>query len=248
MPTYMGPTKNGYRFRRPIPKDLVSLFGKENFVVRLGKSYKQAKIRCAELTVETDRALTAARSCQAQTTSIDSFLKLPRETRYKKLSISPELPGQISTLWLNSLESDAQARKSGMTDEEFESLDANIKVMLPSISKALASGNVGRFHEAVNQLLVFRGYQLEATTEQWQALTYEVLKHMQAGYKILAARQQGESLGAPDLSALPPPLVAAWEKQPQQLATPQIKCLADITTLYKAYLETSSPKDRSTYC
>ncbi len=247
MPTYMRKDDYGYRFLRPIPQDLRPLFQKANFVKRLGRDYKKAKELCALLTVQTDRELAAARSNQAQATSIDSFLKLPSKTRLKSLSISPELPGQIASLFLSTLDADAQARKEGMTDEEFESLDANIQEMLPLINRAVASGNVGRFHEFVNQLMVFRGYQLEATDAQWQALTYEVLTHVKTGYKILAARQQGESLGPADLSKLPRPLEAAWEPQPERAPTPQVKRLADITAYYKDFLATSAPKDRSTY-
>lgn len=247
MPAYMRKDDHGYRFLRPIPQDLRPLFKKANFVKRLGRDYKKAKELCAVLTVQKDQEIAAARSNQAQATSIDSFLQLPRKTRSKKLSISPELPGQIASLFLSTLEADAQARKEGMTDEEFESLDANIQEMLPLINRAVASGNVGRFHEFVNQLMVFRGYQLEATDVQWQALTYEVLTHVQTGYKTLAARQQGEALGPPDLSKLPPPLAAAWEPYPERPPAPQVKRLADITPHYQRHLSTSDPKSQSTY-
>lgn len=247
MPTYMRKDDYGYRFLRPIPQDLRPLFKKANFVKRLGRDYKKAKELCALLTVQTDRELAAARSNQKQVTSTDSFLKLPRETRLKRLSISPELPGQIASLFLSTLDADAQARKEGMSDEEFESLDANIQEMLPLINRAVASGNVGKFHEFVNQLMVFRGYQLEATDAQWQALTYEVLTHVQTGYKTLAARQQGESLGQPDISKLPPPLEAVWDAQPDRAANPQVNRLADITPHYKRYLSPKYPKTQSTY-
>ncbi len=143
MPTYMRKDDHGYRFLRPIPQDLRPRFAKANFVKRLGRDYKKAKELCALLTVQTDRELAAARSNQTQATSIGSFLKLPRKTRLKSLSISPELPGQIASLFLSTLDADAQARKEGMSDEEFESLDANIQEMLPLINRAVASGNVG---------------------------------------------------------------------------------------------------------
>lgn len=247
MPTYMRKDDYGYRFLRPIPQDLRPLFQKANFVKRLGRDYKKAKELCALLTVQTDRDLTAARSNQAEAASLESWFKQPRATRYKKISVTPDLSGQIASLVLSGLESDAQSRRMGMEDGEFASLGTNIEEMLPQINRAIGSGNVSSFHEAVNQLLMWRGYQLEATDEEWQALTYDVLKSYQTGYKILAARQEGESLGSPDLSGLPPPLTAVWDPQPQKLPAQQVKRLADITPHYKQHLSTSDPKSQSTY-
>jgi len=57
MPTYMRKDEYGYRFLRPIPKDLAQRFGKANFVQRIGKNYKKAKSLCAELTVRTNRKI-----------------------------------------------------------------------------------------------------------------------------------------------------------------------------------------------
>lgn len=247
MPTYMRKDDHGYRFLRPIPQDLRPRFQKSNFVKRLGRDYKKAKELCALLTVQTDHELATARSNQAEAASLEFWFKQPRATRYKKISVTPDLSGQIASLVLSGLESDAQSRRMGMDDGEFASLGTNIEEMLPRINRAIGSGNVSSFHEAVNQLLMWRGYQLEATDEEWQALTYDVLKSYQTGYKILAARQEGESLGSPDLSKLPPPLEAVWEAQPERAPTPQVNRLADITPHYKRYLSPKYPKTQSTY-
>ena len=58
---YMRKDDHGYKFVRPIPKQLQSQLGQANFIKRLGPDYRKAKIACAELTVETDRKLEAAR-------------------------------------------------------------------------------------------------------------------------------------------------------------------------------------------
>src|SRR5690606_38400397 len=97
--------------------------------------------------------------------SLESWFKQPRATRYKKISVTPDLSGRIASLVLSGLESDAQSRRMGMDDGEFASLGTNIEEMLPQINRAIGSGNVSSFHEAVNQLLMWRGYQLEATDE-----------------------------------------------------------------------------------
>lgn len=57
MPLYMRKDAYGYRFLRPVPKDLIDHIGKANFVKRLGRSYKEARSLCDELTVQTDSEL-----------------------------------------------------------------------------------------------------------------------------------------------------------------------------------------------
>lgn len=58
MPLYMRKDENGYKFVRPIPKELKALLDdKANFIKRLGRDYKKAKIACAEFTVETNERL-----------------------------------------------------------------------------------------------------------------------------------------------------------------------------------------------
>lgn len=248
MPPYMRKDSHGYRFRRPIPKELVDFFDKANFVKRLGHDHKKARELCAELTVQTDKLLASARDHHARLDDIDAYLKHPRETRLKKLSVSPELAGQLANLWLRqSLKADAQARKVGLEDDEFDLLDKSIKEIFPTINRALATGQVDKFHLFIHELVTWRGYEFDETTdEQLQNLTYEVLKHVQAGYKILAARQQGDFLELPDSSKLPPPLPAAWEKTPPPSSEPAGR-LRDITSLYQEHLQTSSTKTQSTY-
>lgn len=247
MPAYMRKDGHGYRFLRPIPKDLVQRFGKANFVKRLGKDYKQAKALCAELTVLTDRELAAARVACMESASLESYLKLPLAKRFKKIPYSPELAGQLASLWLNSLEVDAQARQAGLEDDEYNALQDNINQMLPRLKHALGSGQVSAFYPAINDLLVGRGYLLEANKEEWQKLTYEVLKHTRFGYQILAARQQGEMLNEPDMSALPAPLPAVWEAFGNAEAKHLPRRLDDITPHYQEHIKSVSAKSQSAY-
>lgn len=117
--------------------------------------------------------------------------------------------------------------------------------MLPIINRALATGQVGKFHPAIDQFLVMRGYRLNASDAEWQLLTYQVLQHMQVGYKTLAARQQGEQLVAPDLSALPEALPAAWDSRKPTSIKPASR-MADVAPLYEAHLSSGGDKTRST--
>ncbi|CAG9165236.1 hypothetical protein LMG23992_00380 [Cupriavidus laharis] len=245
MPLYMRKDDYGYKFVRPIPKELRGHLGLANFIKRLGRDYRKAKTACAELTVDTNRQLAEARAKLANQNSVDAFLKQDARARLKTISVTPDLSDQLAALWLQGLSVDAKAREAGRDEDEFESLDANVVEMLPLINRALASGQVGKFHGAIAQLLMMRGYQLSATDAEWQALTYGVLRHIQAGYKILAARQQGEQLAPPDLSALPEPLPAVWESQEPATAKQPTR-VADVAPLYEEHLSSNGDKTRST--
>jgi integrase len=242
---YMRKDEHGYKFVRPIPKNLQSEVGQANFIKRLGPDYRKARIACAEWTVATDRKLAEARALLANQDSLDTFLSQSSRTRLKSITVTPQLSGQVASLWLQGLDADAKARAEGLDDDEFESAEANVREMLPVINRALGSGQLGMFHNVINELLVMRGYQLNATDAEWQALTYEVLRHIQTGFKILAARQQGEQLSPPDLSALPAPLPAAWHSQKAALKKEPTR-LADVAPLYEKHLASASDKTRST--
>lgn len=245
MPLYMRPDKYGYKFVRPIPKELQAELGQANFIKRLGRDYPKAKATCAEYTVETNRLLAEARNKLAGLGAVDVYLSQNARTRLRTISVTPELSNQLASLWLQGLNTDAKAREAGLDDDEFESLSANVAETLPVINRALASGQVGKFHNAIAQLLIWRGYNLKATDAEWQALTYAVLRHLQAGYKILAARQQGEQLASPDLSGLPEPFRAVWESH-EQTSAKQANRVADVTPLYEEHLSSDGDKTRTT--
>jgi len=50
---------------------------------------------------------------------------------------------------LQGLNTGFQATRDGFNDDELESLDANVNEMQGLINRALASGQVGKFHGAV---------------------------------------------------------------------------------------------------
>jgi hypothetical protein len=248
MPLYMRKDENGYKFVRPIPKELKALLDdKANFIKRLGRDYKKAKIDCAEFTVETNERLAEARGKQGKQDGLTTFLNQDARTRLKTIQVTTALPGQLASLWLHWLNADLDARSEGLTDDEFEALDANVAEMLPAINRALATGQVGKFHPAIDQFLVMRGYRLNASDAEWQLLTYKVLQHMQAGYKTLAARQQGEQLVAPDLSGLPEALRAAWDSQEPPSIKP-ISRMADVAPLYEAHLSSGATRPGAQTC
>lgn len=234
MPPYMRIDPNGYKFVRPIPEDLQPHFGKKNFIKRLGKDLKKAKLALAELVVATNRQLEAAKESRSSSNSVETFLATSRNGRFKEIGYSEDLAGSLSTLWLHGLDADAQARASGDLDEDqFEALEQNTNEMLDMIRRALATGNVDKFHNAIHQLLVCRGYELKATGPEWQKLTYNVLKTFRDGYKILSARQQGEQLDPIHFASLPPALPAAWENSPSEI---KVHLLSEIKEKYSEYI------------
>ncbi len=157
MPTYMRKSEHGYKFVRVIPKELTPYFGKVNFIYSLGRDYKAAKAACVARTAETEQELAEVRERHARLSALDAYLLRPPSERLRKISVSKELAGQLASLYLSSLDNDAEARAEGLDDEAFDALNENIREMRPIIDDALATGQVDSFHEAIQQLLVGRG-------------------------------------------------------------------------------------------
>ena len=243
MPPYMRRGPHGYKFVRPVPVKLRATFEKSNFVQQLGKDFKKAKELCAELAVSTNEQIALARSGIA---SKDAQTQLLKHKQYKKLSITPELPKQIAALFLSGLEADAKARRDGLEDHEYDELSENIAKMLPVINRSLSTGQVDKFHPAIEQLVFFRGYHLNLNDIERQELTYNVLKYVKKSYEILAARQQGDQLESPVFPELPEPLSASWEINSESTPSKNIKC-SDITPYFEKYLSSVEKKSRTTY-
>ncbi|MDA8454902.1 hypothetical protein M4R22_09015 [Acidovorax sp. GBBC 3334] len=98
MPLYMRLDSSGYRFVRPIPVDLQPFFGKKNFVWRLGRNPKEAKLACAERTLFTERALASARQNAAGQSGLDAFLRRDPSTRSRRLTFTEQLPGESTRI------------------------------------------------------------------------------------------------------------------------------------------------------
>lgn len=251
MPQNMRKTAHGFEYRRVVPSELRAQIGKREIKKSLGKDFRIAKEKLAELEVETNADFARARAATERNMSLEAYLSLHPSARLKPISgSSPNLAGKLSSLWLSGLEADLDNRRKGLIDDEdFEDLNKNVADMLPRINRALATGNVTAFFPVISNLLLGRGYILDATAEQMQTLTHSVLGHIQVGYKSLAARQQGELI-SPDLSTLPEPLSAAWEKEPaaKDKSVKNNLChrLSDVVPLYEKHLESTGRKNQTT--
>ena len=245
MPLYMRLDSSGYRFVRPIPVELQPYFDKKNFVWRLGKDPKKAKLACAEYTLSTERALASARQKASGEKGLEAFLRQDSKTRIRRLTFTEELPGQVASLWLSAIGADAAARANGISEDEYEARETSSSEVLPMVNKALATGNVEQFAPMVSQLLMLRGYSFDATPDHWQRLCYDFLRLIKPGLEVLKARQNGDQLGHFDTSSLPPPLAAVWEA-PVESASPVATRLSGITPVYEKHLSSLKEKDRTT--
>lgn len=216
MPPNLYRTASGFLYRRTIPTDARDAIGKREIKKSLGRVYAIAKVELAKLEVQTNSLIAAARAqvkdVQTAQQSLEAYLNKPAKSRTKLITaLTPELPGQISALWLAGLDLDLQNRRSGLLDDaDFDELDANIHEMSPGINRALATGQVSKYYPAIHALMYGRGYELALDEASWQKLAHEVLQSYQHGYKVLKDRQSG-TLTVPNTAALPAPLPAVWE-------------------------------------
>jgi len=216
MPPNLRKTSGGYQYRRVVPADLREAIGKREIKKNLGSVYSVAKKLHAQLEVETNALFAAARATDGQhsVTSLQEYEQTPAKLRrLQKISASdPSLAERLGSLWLATLQTDFEARRSGSRDEEeCDELEESVRDGLVHIKRALARGNVAPYLPSLSTLLLGRGYQLEGSEEDVHKLTFDFLRSVRDGYEILAKRNQGEH-AEPDLSKRLSPLPAIWEK------------------------------------
>lgn len=210
--------KRGHQFvfRRSVPESIRSILGKREVKAALGTDYRLACREAAILTVQTNEQFEQARRQLSRVADdqdgLARYLTTPSAKRkFKTISkVSPELPGQIASLWLGSLQNDLDQRKQGLSDDDYDHMESNIQEMRPLIDRALATGQVEPFMNILPMLVHGRGYHLNISDEALRALTYESLKSIQQFYAVLAERQKG-NLVAPRVESAPLP--AVWEPQ-----------------------------------
>jgi len=249
-------TPHGYTYLKSIPEDLHGSFDKTVFKKALGRDFKQAKLRWAELEADTTRQIQEARQKLAHDRSVEdalkAYLKKDANSRLKSLPAAREgLAEQLSALYLAGLSADYSARKAGarwLDENEPEALARDLDVVLDSIKQAVVTGDVTMFVPTVEQLALWRGYRLiDETGDELQALTYEFLRAAQKGCQVLAARQRGEFV-EPVLPEAAQPLPAAWELniQPKRIPKQTQPKLSDVVPLYVERLAIAHEKTKST--
>ncbi len=249
MPQNLVKTSSGYVYRKSIPADVRHIIQKSEFKRSLGKDFRAAKIEWAKLEAQVMQMIEEARQSLAAQYSIDSYLKRSANSRLQTISAgTPGLSSQVSALYLAGLDVDLELRRTRARDgNDFDELSENIKDMLPRINKAIATGEVEAFFPVVSQLLLGRGYMLDATLEQMQTLTYDVLLNIQAGYRALAERQDG-NLVKPSISLSADPLPAAWAppSDAKPKASKQLPRLSDVIPHLSDHLSITVRKNKTT--
>jgi hypothetical protein len=242
MPLNMVKTSSGYAYRKLIPADVRHIINKSEFKKSLGKDYLLAKSKCAKLEAQVTKMIEDARQMMAGQNSIDSYLKRSPDTRLQTIKASTAgLSEQVSSLYLAGLDVDLELRRTRALDgDEFDQLSENIKDMLPRINRAIATGEVEAFFPVVSQLLLGRGYTLDGTLEEMQTLTYDVLVSIQAGYRALAERQEG-NLVKPTVPFTVEALPAAWESitDTKRKTLKQAPKLSDVIPLLSNHFSTT---------
>jgi hypothetical protein len=166
MPPNLYQTASGFLYRRTIPTEARDAIGKREIKKSLGRDYAIAKVELAKLEVQTNSLISAAlaqvKDVQTAQQSLESYLKKPTKSRTKLITaLTPELPGQISALWLAGLDLDLQNRRAGLLDDaDFDELYANIHEMSPGINRALATGQVSKYYPAIHSLMYGHEYEL----------------------------------------------------------------------------------------
>lgn len=249
MPPNLVKTGSGYSYRKAIPADVQHIIKQTEFKRSLGKDYRSAKLEWAKLEAQVTKMIEDARQTLAAEHSIDSYLKRSSDTRLRAIRADTAgLSGQVSALYLAGLDVDLELRRTRARDgQEFDELSENIKEMLPRINKAIATGEVEAFFPVVSQLLLGRGYMLDGTLDQIQTLTYDVLLSMQAGYRALAERQEG-NLVKPTISLSGDALPATWAPIPDigLKKSKDLPKLSDVIPLLSDHLSTTGKKNRNT--
>lgn len=247
MPQNLVKTSSGYVYRKSIPADVRHIIQKSEFKRSLGKDFRAAKVEWAKLEAQVTQMIEEARQSLAAQHSIDSYLKRSADSRLKTIRAdTPGLSSQVSTLYLAGLDVDLELRRTRARDgDDFDELSENIKDMLPRINRAVATGEVDAFFPVVSQLLLGRGYMLDATLEQMQTLTYDVLLSIQAGYRALAERQDG-NLVKPSISLSADPLPAVWAppSDAKPKASKQLPRLSDVIPILSDHLSTTGRKNQ----
>lgn len=248
MPLNMVKTSSGYAYRKLIPADVRHIINKSEFKKSLGKDYLLAKSKCAKLEAQVTKMIDDARQMMAGQNSIDSYLKRSPGTRLNTIKANTAgLSEQVSSLYLAGLDVDLELRRTRARDsDEFDQLSDNIKDMLPRLNRAIATGDVDAFFPVVSQLLLGRGYMLDGTQEEMQTLTYDVLVSIQAGYRALAERQEG-NLVKPTVPPTVEVLPAAWEPiaDAKRKTLKQAPKLSDVIPLLSNHFSTTVTKNKN---
>ncbi|MGW8391482.1 hypothetical protein [Pseudoduganella sp. HUAS MS19] len=253
LPNLVKKKSGGYKYRKVVPKELQKLVGQTEIKKQLTGDPRAIRLQWSELEAYTTKLFEAKRLLLEQHLSEESALEayLRNKPAPKRLpAATVGLANQLAVLHLQPLAEEAEARRLGhrwMSEAEMSAFNGELAEVTAQLKNAIAMGDVSAFIPTVTGLALWRGYVLiDESGEDMQALTYDFLRAVQEGCRVLAARQDGQ-FAEPNI---PPgePLQAVWQLNIPSTKAKQKKVhrLSDITPLYQERLSTAPRKTQTT--
>lgn len=193
MPGYSHLTRRGaaYWFRRRVPSDLLKVLKRAEWKESLGtKELEEAKRRCRERAVQTDREIAVARASAAATLSPPLSQQEARALAIEQLA-----------RWLNN---DEEARR-WYGRRASASADMTLDLMAAESREALADGDWTQEIATAEAALQNAGRWYPRTDDSFRLLAFEMLKVRVRAMEGLARRQVGEVVEPPEVTPVSPP-------------------------------------------
>ncbi|HWZ48690.1 MAG TPA: DUF6538 domain-containing protein, partial [Herbaspirillum sp.] len=220
MPTYLSRKPDGiYIFRRSVPSSLRKFLGKTEIKKSLGSNFSQARKKCNEWSVETDRQFEEARKPLTRT----PLKSLNLNDFYDKLEVVNEVTPSFIQQFRAFLLASADAADFQRRSESFENFpklevtEANGGIA-PLLKKAISEGDASTFIPVMHQTLHLRGYRLADSllgTKDEHRLAFEFVRTTQETQHLISTRDNGDYFSV-KLSAEPLPQGAKpLEAQPE---------------------------------
>jgi hypothetical protein len=253
LPNLVKKKSGGYKYRKVVPKELQKLVGQTEIKRQLTGDPRAIRLQWSELEAYTTKLFEAKRLLLEQQLSEEAALKayLRKKPAPKRISAATAgLANQLAVLHLRPLEEEAKARSEAsrwMSEEEMNAFNDELADVTTQLKRAVALGDVSAFIPTVTGLALGRGYVLvDESGADMQALTYEFLRAVQEGCRVLAARQDGQ-FAEPVIPA-GEPLPAVWQLNIPVAAAKEKKVnrLSDVTPLYEQRLSIAPRKTQTT--
>lgn len=191
--THLHKVGSTYYFRRKVPVDLRSIFGKEESKHSLKtKNFQVAKRLVRQASVEFDR------KCQAARAQISS------QIAGRKSVLDESTVQGICELWrCHALAGDEYGRQQGLSDEEFAEQAAARQKTEDALKHCLARGQHERVEPALRQFLALLNVDISGDAEAWQRFRYRFLQALTETHGLQRRRDEGEVVRTPEPPSQP---------------------------------------------
>ena len=130
--------------------------------------------------------------------------------RQRITSLTPALLDDLANSWVRSvLHSDEQARRHGLSDEDFDELTGRLAEQRAEFHRLLARGAVDSVIPAFRTVLHLNGLDAKLSAEEERAGAFRFLQAVTQSIDLRARRHEGEVVG-PDVVPAPASPDAGW--------------------------------------